>query len=133
MPFVCYCSNGELLLECGMFLMPNGKIHLNQPKFYQSIWQENTSLFTIHSVSSSLCSLDLFIITKFLSLDDCGDHVVVINTREIALRGDEWKKRVYFHHTGYPGGASWTLAWEVHQKDPTMVGILFNSSPFEFL
>ena len=57
------------------------------------------------------------------TLDDCGDHVVIINSREIALRGDEWKKRVYFHHTGYPGGASWTLAWELHEKDPTMVCI----------
>ncbi|XP_057371734.1 large ribosomal subunit protein uL13m-like [Daphnia carinata] len=54
-------------------------------------------------------------------LNDCGDHVVVINSREIALRGDEWKKRVYFHHTGYPRGASWTLAWELHQKDPKMI------------
>lgn len=54
-------------------------------------------------------------------LDDCGDQLVIINSKEIALRGDEWKKRAYFHHTGYPGGASWTLAWELHQKDPTMV------------
>ncbi|XP_067002717.2 large ribosomal subunit protein uL13m [Anabrus simplex] len=54
-------------------------------------------------------------------LNDCGDHVVVKNSRHVALRGDEWKKRVYFHHTGYPGGASWTLAWELHQKDPTLV------------
>ena len=54
-------------------------------------------------------------------LDDCGDHVVVINSKEVALRGDEWKKRVYFHHTGYPKGASWTLAWQLHEKDPTMV------------
>lgn len=54
-------------------------------------------------------------------LNDCGDHVIVINTSEIALPGDEWVKRVYFHHTGYPGGASWTLAWELHKKDPKMV------------
>lgn len=54
-------------------------------------------------------------------LDDCGDHVVLINTSEIALPGNEWKKRVYFHHTGYAGGASWTLAWELHEKDPTII------------
>uniref|UniRef100_A0A0A9WGX2 39S ribosomal protein L13, mitochondrial n=2 Tax=Lygus hesperus TaxID=30085 RepID=A0A0A9WGX2_LYGHE len=54
-------------------------------------------------------------------LSDCGDMVVVTNTQDIALPGDEWKKRVYFHHTGYPGGASWTLAWELHEKDPTMI------------
>lgn len=57
--------------------------------------------------------------------DDCGDHVVAINTKEIALPGNEWQKRAYFHHTGYPGGATWTLAWELHEKDPTMVKILF--------
>lgn len=52
---------------------------------------------------------------------DCGDHVVVINSKEIAMRGDEWRKRAYYHHTGYPGGASYTLAWELHDKDPTLV------------
>ncbi|XP_044745835.1 39S ribosomal protein L13, mitochondrial [Coccinella septempunctata] len=54
-------------------------------------------------------------------LNDCGDHVIVINSKDIALPGDEWKKRAYFHHTGYPGGASWTLAWELHSKDPKMI------------
>lgn len=54
-------------------------------------------------------------------MNDCGDQVIVINTAEIALPGDEWKKRVYFHHTGYPGGATWTLAHELHEKDPTMI------------
>lgn len=55
--------------------------------------------------------------------DDSGDHVVVINSRDIALPGDEWEKRVYFHHTGYAGGATWTLAWQLHEADPTMVSV----------
>ena len=46
---------------------------------------------------------------------------MVINSRDIALPGDEWEKRVYFHHTGYAGGATWTLAWQLHEADPTMV------------
>jgi ribosomal protein L13 len=54
---------------------------------------------------------------------DYGDHVVVINSEHIALKADEWYYRVYFHHTGYPGGASWTKAWEVHKKNPTMVSL----------
>jgi len=54
-------------------------------------------------------------------LADCGDHVVCINTAKIALPGDEWTKRVYFHHTGYPGGATWTLAWELHEKNRKLV------------
>ncbi|XP_060816905.1 large ribosomal subunit protein uL13m [Bombus pascuorum] len=54
-------------------------------------------------------------------MNQCGDHVIVINSKEIALRGNEWQKRVYFHHTGFHGGATWTLAWELHSKDPTMI------------
>ncbi|KAK8399579.1 hypothetical protein O3P69_003559 [Scylla paramamosain] len=57
----------------------------------------------------------------FHPLNDSGDHVVVINSRDIALPGDEWEKRVYFHHTGYAGGATWTLAWQLHEADPTMI------------
>lgn len=44
-----------------------------------------------------------------------------MNTSKIALPGDEWVKRVYFHHTGYAGGASWTLAHDLHEKDNTKV------------
>ena len=33
---------------------------------------------------------------------DCGDHVVVINSKDVSLLGREWQYRVYFHHTGYP-------------------------------
>lgn len=51
----------------------------------------------------------------------CGDHVVVINSKNIALRGDDWTKRVYFHHTTYHSGDTWTLAWELHKKNPTMI------------
>lgn len=36
----------------------------------------------------------------FHPLTDCGDHVVVINSRHIALLGREWQFRVYFHHPG---------------------------------
>uniref|UniRef100_A0A2P2I1F8 39S ribosomal protein L13 n=1 Tax=Hirondellea gigas TaxID=1518452 RepID=A0A2P2I1F8_9CRUS len=52
---------------------------------------------------------------------DCGDHVVVMNSFHIALPGAEWENRVYYHHTGYAKGASWTLAHQVHEKDPTMI------------
>lgn len=70
-------------------------------------------------------SKDGFIIiilsTYFFLLVDCGDHVVVINSKKVAFPGDEWRRRVYFHHTGYQGGATWTPAWELHGRDPTLV------------
>jgi large subunit ribosomal protein L13 len=33
-------------------------------------------------------------------MNDTGDHVVVINSRHVALLGREWQFRVYFHHPG---------------------------------
>ncbi|CAG0880134.1 unnamed protein product [Cyprideis torosa] len=53
--------------------------------------------------------------------DDPGDHVIVINTKHITMHGWEWRYRNYMHHTGYPGGAIYKSAYEVHEDDPTTV------------
>jgi len=63
-------------------------------------------------------------------LNDCGDHVIIINSKNIALLGREWQFRVYFHHTGYPAafkhvgkvnGPLWIPAWQLHDRDPTLI------------
>ena len=41
---------------------------------------------------------------------DTGDHVVIINAREIRLTGDKLSSKVYYHHSGYPGGLKYTTA-----------------------
>jgi large subunit ribosomal protein L13 len=35
---------------------------------------------------------------------DCGDNVVVINADKVVFTGRKREKKVYYHHTGYPGG-----------------------------
>ena len=35
---------------------------------------------------------------------DTGDFVVVINADKVAFTGKKLLKKVYYHHTGYPGG-----------------------------
>ena len=35
---------------------------------------------------------------------DCGDFVVVINTKKIKVTGNKENKKVYQRHSGYPGG-----------------------------
>ena len=35
---------------------------------------------------------------------DCGDYVIVINADKIVYSGDQENKKVYYHHTMYPGG-----------------------------
>merc|ERR1712226_469529 len=54
-------------------------------------------------------------------LSDIGDHVVVVNTKEVAMADELWRKQSYFHDTRYIGGKSWTSAWRMHDVDPTMI------------
>jgi len=35
---------------------------------------------------------------------DCGDHVVVINAEKVRFTGAKLTQKVYYHHTGFPGG-----------------------------
>src|SRR2546423_7131666 len=52
---------------------------------------------------------------------DTGDHVIVINAEKIALSGRKAEDKRYFHHTLYPGGATWTSIQEVMAKHPERV------------
>ncbi|CAG2163025.1 unnamed protein product [Oppiella nova] len=52
---------------------------------------------------------------------DFGDHVVVINAKHVAMPGDEWRYRYYYHHTNYARGKHWAPAHALHNKDPTLV------------
>ncbi|HSI40090.1 MAG TPA: 50S ribosomal protein L13 [Xanthobacteraceae bacterium] len=35
---------------------------------------------------------------------DCGDNVVVVNAEKVVLTGRKREQKVYYHHTGFPGG-----------------------------
>lgn len=35
---------------------------------------------------------------------DCGDHIVVVNAEKVALTGKKRVQKIYYRHTGYPGG-----------------------------
>ncbi|XP_014308169.1 large ribosomal subunit protein uL13m [Myotis yumanensis] len=54
-------------------------------------------------------------------LSDCGDHVVIMNTRHIAFSGNKWEQKVYSSHTGYPGGFTQVTAAQLHRKDPVAI------------
>ena len=41
---------------------------------------------------------------------DTGDHVIVINAEKVALTGSKMTNKLYFRHTGYPGGEKFTSA-----------------------
>jgi len=35
---------------------------------------------------------------------DCGDNVVIINAEKVAFTGKKRSDKIYYRHTGYPGG-----------------------------
>jgi large subunit ribosomal protein L13 len=40
---------------------------------------------------------------------DTGDHVIVINAKNVTLSGDKENKKVAYHHSGHPGGLTETV------------------------
>ena len=35
---------------------------------------------------------------------DCGDDIIVINAEKVKLTGKKDANKIYYRHTGYPGG-----------------------------
>ncbi len=52
---------------------------------------------------------------------DCGDFVVVINARHVQFSGRKWQDKMYYRHTGFPGGIRATSAEKLHVKQPEAV------------
>ena len=49
---------------------------------------------------------------------DAGDFVVVVNAEKIVLTGRKWSQKMYYHHSGYPGGIKGVSAEKLRQKRP---------------
>lgn len=49
---------------------------------------------------------------------DGGDYVVVINAAKAIVTGDKETDKVYYRHTGYPGGIKQATVSEVRTKFP---------------
>jgi large subunit ribosomal protein L13 len=54
----------------------------------------------------------------FCNFQDNGDFIIVINAERVHLTGTKWDNKVYYRHTGYPGGIKSRTAKEVRQKAP---------------
>lgn len=52
---------------------------------------------------------------------DGGDYVVVINAKEAVVTGDKEKSKIYYHHTGFPGGIKDARLEEVREKFPERI------------
>mgnify|MGYP005725192773 FL=1 len=53
---------------------------------------------------------------------DCGDNIIIINAEKIKLTGNKRENKIYYWHTGYPGGIkSRTAAKILDGKHPERV------------
>nr|NNM90933.1 50S ribosomal protein L13 [Bacilli bacterium] len=52
---------------------------------------------------------------------DVGDFVVVINAEKVVFTGKKLQDKMYYRHSGYPGGLKTTSAAQMLEKHPERV------------
>ena len=52
---------------------------------------------------------------------DTGDHIVVINAEKIAVTGNKEEGKIYYRHTGFPGGIKDVNVRQLRERAPTRI------------
>jgi large subunit ribosomal protein L13 len=52
---------------------------------------------------------------------DCGDYVIVVNAEKVRVTGRKLDQKMYYHHSGYPGGIKSISLRNQLQKHPERV------------
>lgn len=52
---------------------------------------------------------------------DAGDYVVVINAAKVVVTGDKETGKIYYRHSGFPGGIKDATLKEVREKAPERI------------
>lgn len=52
---------------------------------------------------------------------DAGDYVVVINAAEVPVTGNKEEAKIYYRHSGFPGGIKDASLKEVREKFPERI------------
>lgn len=52
---------------------------------------------------------------------DSGDHVVVINANKVRMTGNKVEQKVYYSHSGYPGGLKEVPAKRIRETRPEWI------------
>lgn len=52
---------------------------------------------------------------------DCGDYVVVINSKLVKVTGKKEKTKKYYRHSGYPGGFREETLEELRSRNPEQI------------
>ena len=52
---------------------------------------------------------------------DTGDYIIVVNAEKVTVTGNKGKGKMYYSHSGYPGGLKDTTFEKLIAKKPEMV------------
>lgn len=52
---------------------------------------------------------------------DCGDYVIIVNAEKVALTGSKLDDKMYYRHSGYPGGLKSRTAKRMLELQPQKV------------
>ena len=52
---------------------------------------------------------------------DCGDYVIIVNAEKVALTGSKLDYKMYYRHSGYPGGLKSRTAKRMLELQPQKV------------
>ncbi len=52
---------------------------------------------------------------------DTGDYIIVINAEKVVVTGNKSKDKMYYRHTGYPGGLRETNFEKLQAHKPEMI------------
>ncbi len=52
---------------------------------------------------------------------DTGDYIVIINAEKVRVTGRKFKEKMYYHHTGHPGGIKSISFDKLQAKNPARI------------
>lgn len=52
---------------------------------------------------------------------DTGDYIVVVNAEKVKVTGKKMSDKMYYHHTGYPGGIKSISFEKLQEKAPERI------------
>ena len=102
---------------------------MKQKTFSLKVADAKSDWLLIDAEGQTLGRLASVIATKLMGKDKpqysphvvCGDKIVVINSSKISVTGNKMTDKIYYHHSGYPGGIKDIALKDKLVQDPNSV------------
>ncbi|KTC64528.1 50S ribosomal protein L13 (plasmid) [Legionella adelaidensis] len=52
---------------------------------------------------------------------DTGDYIIITNAEKVTVTGRKFKEKMYYHHTGFPGGIKEISFDKLQKKNPAQI------------